>query len=437
MSEPAVNRLEYASDAPRPWQDASKKGYLQWLSLKIAHAFEGLLLLGGITALLGIAFGGPGPGMLSITTLLIASIGAAAASNARRFRAFRIMSYLQQALRANLPLAPMMRSAAIAERGAMRQRLETLQFHLYDGAPLAESLAAAVPEFSDRPLTLIHTAESNGQLPRVIDGLIAEHQQFTAHTIFRSAIYRVYLVFILLGLGGTALMLNTFVMPKFQQIFKDFQVPPPAPMQSYLRYSAAMLLPVMIAGVLLFIHLLSTLARESFSPKLRNFSPLRTLVDHLYWYLPVIGNLERDRGLSDVCQALSSACRSSRPMDVAVAEAANLHMNSVLKEGIAEWAMGISAGAPLSAAAKDARLPGLVVQMIMPAQSSSDLSVTFDFLHRYYASRFSRTTILLNAVLIPLVTLIAGTFVLFTALAIFGPIVALSSSVSVKAPGGL
>ena len=61
-------------------------------------------------------------------------------------------------------------------------------------------------------------------------------------------------------------------------------------------------------------------------------------------------------------------------------------------------------------------MPGLVVEMLVPATSGEQVADVFDFLARYYDSRFSRTRLLLRGAVIPLTVFFFAVIVTFVAL---------------------
>src|SRR5687767_3737632 len=91
-----------------------------------------------------------------------------------------------------------------------------------------------------------------------------------------------------------------FVMPRFEEIYRDFGLRLPSATQSLLRISrsfAYTFLPFVV--VLATLCGLGTAFRRLFSD--RTYLSRIDLFDQLLWRLPILHGLERDRGLADSC----------------------------------------------------------------------------------------------------------------------------------------
>jgi type II secretory pathway component PulF len=416
------NPLSYAPIEKSRWRQHEPREWFGWLLSRIGSFFAGLFLLAALAGILALATGSGGAGWLAIGALLVASFLSATLRVQRRYRAYRIFSYLQQAIRCHLPLPPMLAAAAQSETGVLRARLNRLNFALHDGASLPDAVAMAVPEATQRHVSMLHAATRNGDLARTLEQLIIEHQQYTHQHTLQSAFMRVYFVIVLTGIGFVGWLLMIFVMPKFQQILRDFGMTSPWAMRQFLMFSPTTMMLMTIAGYLLLGWLLGVIGHETTSARLRRWSPLRATVDYVRWFLPVLGGQDRDGGLADVFEVLATATEKGRPLSAAAIEAANLHLNSVLQSRVTRFADAIASGTSLGQAAHNARLPALAKGLLASAQSAGNVPETFRFLQTYYASRFSRVGAILRAAALPTVAIVMGAFVLFIALSIFTPL---------------
>ncbi|MBC8109279.1 MAG: type II secretion system F family protein [Anaerolineae bacterium] len=226
-------------------------------------------------------------------------------------------------------------------------------------------------------------------------------------------------------------MLSIFVMPKYAHIMKDFQLPMPM-VAKFLIAMTQSVAPVMAAlGAVLFI-LASQVAINEFSsaaPR-RWTSVLRSLFDRVRWITPILGRLDRDRGLADVCLTVAEGLDAQRPMNAAVAEARQAHLNVVLRSRIKQWSDALERGLSPGEAAAAAKLPEMMSGMLGRERDVPNISATLHFLERYYRSRFSRLQLLLRESGVPILALLGGACVIIVALAVFTPMIAMVEHIS-------
>ena len=343
----------------------------------------------------------------------------------RRQRAAVILSYLEQAARLNLPLPAMLDAARQSEEGLTAERLAGVQGLLEKGTSVATALQLETPEVSRRYVSLIGAAERVGRLPQALARIMNEERD-TPEQAERMAFGRWYPLLMSLVLLSVGWMLVIFVIPKTEEICKDFGLRLPYATQTLVDLSRALAhaeigdaplaLIVTVGLVLIF---LGGIFERIWMP--RREASQEVFLDRLAWWLPVWHGIARNRGLADTCDTLAGAVRAGQPIPLAVEEAARIRMNPVLRDRLLRWNAGLLSGKPADQAARDARLPPLFCGMIgaghgeVPAQS-------LEFLAAYYHGRFSRSRELVRAAAIPVMTLIFGGLVLFVAAGMFTPL---------------
>jgi type II secretory pathway component PulF len=160
-----------------------------------------------------------------------------------------------------------------------------------------------------------------------------------------------------------------------------------------------------------------------------SFSPFRAITDRLAWFIPPWRTVARSRGFADVCHVLAEAADAGQPLDRALAEAAEACANRVLELRVRQWSQRVSAGVSMSDAARQAKMPTLLVGMLSTAQGPGGIQDVLRFLLRYYDSRYSTAMALLNGAAIPLMVVLLAFFVLTAALGLFMPLVELMNHV--------
>jgi type II secretory pathway component PulF len=350
-------------------------------------------------------------------SLLVALLTTQSRVALRRRRAAVVLTYLEQAVRLNLPLPRFLGSAAASESGMTFRRLIALRNRLEAGDTIDDSLGRSVPEISSRALGLIAAAQRTGRLPQALDRLVREDRR-TPRDPSEQAFFITYPIAMSAGLIAIVSMIMIFVMPKYQMILKDFGAPmPPATMwllstaKVFADNAVWMLLLLLLGLIVWFVADLIWPAME------RRWS----------W---LTGWFTRDRDLADVCRVVADALDSGLPLDAALRHAGELSISNPLRWRLYRWAGGIERGDAANDAAKRARMPKIIVGLVSTAQVTAARE-TFVFLARYYASLFRRMQAIGRAAAVPGMVFFFASVVALVALGLFMPIITLIDVVGV------
>jgi type II secretory pathway component PulF len=351
----------------------------------------------------------------------------------RRRRAAMAMSYLEQAVRLNLPLPRLLGAAQQSEHGKLALRLSHLRALLEEGHPVSAALEGGVPEVSPRDGALVEAAERIGHLPRALGRIVREHAgEFRRDAGFDAMFFRAYPIVMVVTIGLVVSMIGIFVLPKYEQIFKDFgsKLPPITINTIIVARNLAQPAVALIAAAVL---LASGMALwQMVHPVRFHDSPLRRARDYTRWATPLRHGIDRDRGLADAMQLIADALGIGSPADTALLEASQLELNTVLRQRLRRWADAVSGGAALADSANAAGKPRVVWGMLSTVRGPEAPDV-FRFLARYYRSRFSRTAALVQAAAVPALAMFFGLIVGCVAGALFIPMINLIDSISYQA----
>lgn len=367
------------------------------------------------------------PAFIALLLIIVSLPYAGRAIRGRRSAG--ILGYLEQAMRLNLPLPQMLYAAQKSETGRIAARLDDLRTTLQAGTPLSQALAR-IPEVSDRTRGLLAAAERTGRLPAMLRRLLDEEEKQhqsddLSNRIFASVYMSVYPIFALALIS----LLLIFVMPKFEQIFRDFKVSLPETTQWLIWLGrsevTALAMAIVCAVCVMWI-----------GAKLWELIVPRSIIgpwnwsQWLMWWMPVAGRAIEDRGLGDVFHVLAESTRAGYPLPAALAEITELRLNAAQGVQMRRWLKGVESGLPMSEAARRAGLPPLAVGLLSSAQQSGEAAEVFAFLSSYYTGRFSRMAVLLQSAFIPVMTLIFAAIVLFVMMSLFMPLITLTHAVT-------
>lgn len=408
----------------------------------------------------------------SLASVLPAALGllslSALAASLRQHRwraAMLVVGYVAAAMRIGLPLPAYLRAAASGEANLPRRRMLRMAGALENGQSVGHALADAAGELPPLLIDRVTAAEQSAVLAQSLDTIIDRERRRVIDT-HPGMPSRAYAMIVVSTIAGVAWLLMIFVLPKFTQIFADFkiQLPPVtralafamgSPIQSYSAYGGTgagrlpsanrpvlpaspmmdgleAIIPVLWSVVLLIlsVSLLLLLARATRG--LFTSRPQRPLLaglhDRLAWHAPVWGRLTRNRQTAVACDALAEALLAGQAMPQAIEIATMPSLNRVLRNKMASWQAAVEAGRPLAAAARDARMPPLLCDLLAGAQNDAAGAVIFA--GRAYAAASGRLAAVLSAVAPVVVTGVLAVFVAFLALALLVPLIPLVDSLS-------
>ena len=398
--------------------------YLGWTVVIIALSW-GMIDLFGFAAPYLILF---------LIALVVLAVRYALTSH--QIRVLETVSTIGSAMRQDLPLATAMESAA--NNASRRQSLifRDIACWLSRGFTLSESLKRGYPRCPGQVVAMIAMAENVDQVPlaiRCIEEDLLEKSQDRNRITPMHPLYPLMLIAMLFFIV-TGFMV--FVLPKFQEIFADFDVE--------LPHSTALMLDIgdyayhhsWIPGSLtlffVFIIPFSTYIR------FRNRRPdkqrlLSVMGDWIKWHLPVLHGFEWRYSLIQITAYMRLALRAGATVDKAVANTSQLDVNQCFRRNLRRWSQDIEQGEDIAAAARRYGLGRGIAwafdQSVMPPNVPKILSM----LEKTYRRSYRYRLLLVRYVCWPCLIAGLGVLVGFVAYAMFTPIVVMIDAVASNA----
>ncbi|MGN6626266.1 MAG: type II secretion system F family protein [Tepidisphaeraceae bacterium] len=391
----------------------------------------GVALIGGLPLAFEFPFVNPGlvllPAVLAMLT--VAAIGQAQQSS-RRKKAEAVLTHVAAAIALELPLSRYLTAAERDARGGVKRRLRRLLFRLETGSSLARALWVTAGEL---PLPLqyrIAAAERAGTLPQALPRLMRqERRRASTHAQIRADL--AYGLTLLLVFTAVFVIVCLFVIQKYSMLLTDFHLEPPLLVRWFVQTqwigSVLMLLILPLAVAVMALLARSTRALFDSRP---NFSIWRGLTQRLAWYAPVFGRLIRQHEMAAVCDAMEQMLHQGVPLPDSIAWTALPMLNPVLRDRLLRWRQRILQGEATASAARMSRLPRLFCDLLAGARS--DMPGAVAFAGRAFGSASERLAIVLRSLLPVMVTAFFAVLVLFLALSMFEPMVALIDALAAK-----
>jgi type II secretory pathway component PulF len=317
-----------------------------------------------------------------------------------------------------LPLAPLLEAWAEDERGVQSGRVRRLARLLRDGVPLADAVEQVPGALRDEDALAIRFGAQSGTLPAVLRQTLADMEATAAG---RAPLFRQTLVY-LCGYMAVLTVVVTFlqitIVPKYMQIYDDFELEPPVA----LRWSTR-LGDVFVNYWFLFALGLLAVAWLAFSVRGGRFVR-RAIMGR--FFRPF-----RELRSAELLQKLGVALEAGRPIAGALSTLARYHFDPALRHKLLFVRNEVEQGADVWTSMTAA---GLLAAPEGKLMATADRVGNRPWVLQKVAAGKRRRTMRrlhrLAELFLPAAVLLLGAFVLLQALAMFAPLVNLLSAMT-------
>lgn len=340
-----------------------------------------------------------------------------------------VISQIAAVVRQNLPLATGLALAAESEQGRPRLQLRHIARLVAGGMTLSEAVRTGFPNCSAMTLGLVAAGEQTGQLSVALDQ--AEERLFERDRDRPPDDVPAW-SYLLVVTGFAALIVSGImvaVVPKFKEIFLDFDVVLPLSTRSLIRVSEffadlgwLLIVLIVVLSVAVYLSL-----RPRRRPRLAFTS---RIADWIRWHTPAWRQVEMSRGMRSILQAMRLGVRSGMSLEPAMRVAEVVDVNDQLKKRLERFRSLVDRGVDLHQAAHQAGLGEVAAVAMAAGKRGGDLDAALRYAADYYSAVASRWWILLRNISWPIGTLVLGVIVGFIVVALFQPLVALINSVA-------
>lgn len=329
---------------------------------------------------------------------------------------------LGQLVSAGLPLEQGLRLIAQDMRtGRLARTVNLVAEELERGVPLGEAFGKHQGQFPPLYGQLMDAGIRTGNLPAMLLNLsrYTELVQRLRGMMWRAVSYP---LMVTVGLIAVLLFISTFVLPKFEAIFKDFKVELPAVTKALLSMNRALptALLVVAIGIVLWMILLPVLRRRNGG-----------FIEAAVLPIPLIGPVFKRSLIARWCDAMKLSVDASMDLPSAIKLAQGAIGSTALRrdgETLLEW---FHASPTANDPPRNLRiLPATVPAAMALATHQNQLSETLATLVQMYAQQAEQRMVIIPSVLGPLLLATITVVVGFILLAIVAPMIALIQTVS-------
>lgn len=301
--------------------------------------------------------------------------------------------------------------------------IQTIAQDVEGGETFSEALRRHPRAFTDLFVSMVRAGEAGGDL----DGVLLQLANYLEETAelkrrVRSAMTYPVVAFSLILLMATGLIV--FVVPQFEQIFADLGGELPAPTKILIAVSNTMRSwrIFLVIGGFIAVFLAMRVYSQTASGRYN--------LDKLKLRMPVFGKLLRKVAVSRFTRTLSTLTRSGVAILQAMEIVERTSGNEVFAKAIRESADAVRNGEPLAdPLARTQEFPSMVTRMIGVGEKTGALEVMLAKIADFYDSEVKASVDALTSLIEPLLIMMMGVVVGGIVIALFLPMLMISSLV--------
>lgn len=286
------------------------------------------------------------------------------------------------------------------------------------GSPLSEALAKHPNVFDKLYVNMVKAGEAGGVLDETLRKLaeFKEKAEELKRKVIGASIYPIFV----LGIAFIVVLgIMTFIVPKFQDVYKDLKQDMP-PMTMMLMWMSKFIINFWYIVVLLPFFLVFGLILFSRTKVGRIF------IDKLKLRLPVFGMITKKSSVAKFTRTLGTLVKSGVPILEALTIVKNTIGNEVVSQAVGQVHDAVREGESMTGPLQQSRVfDDMVINMINVGEETGELDSMLLKIADIYDSEIDTAVNSLVRLLEPMLILGLGGIVGFIVIALFMPLVGL------------
>ncbi len=307
------------------------------------------------------------------------------------------------------------------ENPAMQDLILTIKNDVESGNTLADALARHPKYFDSLFVSLVDAGEQSGSLESLLDK-IATYKEKTESIKAKIRKAMIYPAAVLVVAFIVSVILLMFVVPTFEDLFKDFGADLPAFTQFVIGLSRLLRewWYVVFGAIGVAIWILVQLNRSS-----EKFQRWR---DVMLLRLPIFGDIFRKSAIARFARTLSTMFAAGVPLVEAMTSVAGATGNLVYADATLQIRDDAASGMQLQQSMRNTGVfPNMVVQMVAIGEESGSLDGMLGKVADFYEEEVDNKVDGLSSLLEPLIMAILGVLIGGLVIAMYLPIFKLGS----------
>ena len=322
---------------------------------------------------------------------------------------------------------PLLQCFDIVARGHSNARFSRLMMDLKNKVETGSSLSQAFREhpahFDQLYCNLVAAGEAAGMLDAILDRLATYKEKILAiKSKIKSAMF--YPMSVLVVAIVVIWVIMIFVIPSFEQVFKNFGAELPFPTQVVINISHFFvnfwwLIFLVLAGTIIGVGVLY-----------RRSDAMRYTVDRLLLKIPVVGPIIEKATIARWTRTLQTMFAAGVPLVESLDAVGGASGNIVYAQATKRIQTEVSTGQSLTNAMTNQRLfPNMVLQMTQIGEESGSLDNMLGKVADFYEREVDDAVAALSSLLEPLIIVFLGVVIGGLVIAMYLPIFKLGSVV--------
>jgi len=306
------------------------------------------------------------------------------------------------------------------ENKEFRHIILTLRDDIQTGLSLSSAFSKHPKVFSELYISMVKAGETSGMLDEILDRLaiLLEKTNNLKKKISAAMVYPM-VVFSMAVIITSGLLI--FVIPKFREIFGMLgnQLPLPTVILLAISDNFIKVIPALIVLIVILAFLFGRYVKTTKG---------RYNVDSLQLKIPVFGKMIQMVAVSRFSRTLSTLVKSGVSILTALEIVAKTTGNKVIELALDKVRANIREGKTIAAPLAEAKVfPPMVVRMISVGEQSGELEKMLSKISDFYDEQVDIAVSGLSSVIEPIIIVFLGGVVGSIVLAIFLPILKMSS----------
>jgi type IV pilus assembly protein PilC len=319
------------------------------------------------------------------------------------------------------------RALAVLQRQVRNKRLQTvisdISSRINSGGTLSSALAANTDVFPPVFIAMVGAGEESGKLPESLE--IVRAQMAKAYDLRRKVKgAMIYPAVILVVIIAIAVLMMIFLVPTLTSLFRELHVELPLSTRIVIAISDFLSHHtfLFLGGLLVFVVIMIQFVRSHFGSRLVTRVALR---------LPGLGTIIKNLNAGVTMRTLSSLISSGVSMLEALAITQKVIQNPFYQAILAEAAIGVEKGAPLSETfhKHENLYPILVGEMTEVGEETGNLPGMLLKGAAFFEDEVDQATKNLSTIIEPALMVLIGVCVGFFAVSMLGPMYSLSDAI--------
>jgi len=301
------------------------------------------------------------------------------------------------------------------ENKTFKVMLKKIKEMVESGSTLAEALKKYPDYYDDLFVNMIAAGEAGGILDTILQRLSA-YMEKAAKLKSKVKGAMVYPVVTLIIAFAVLIVILVFVIPVFQDMFKDFGGELPAPTQIVVNMSEFVKSKILylIGAIILFV-----IAYKKFSKTDKG----RMILDDLFLRLPVFGVLLRKVAVAKFTRTMGTMLSSGVAILEALDIVAKTAGNKTIEKAVYDVRSGISEGRTMADPLLESGVfPSMVCQMISVGESTGALDAMLGKIADFYDEEVDQAVENLTALIEPFMLVFLGVTIGGLVIAMYLPI---------------